>query len=365
MDTGKFKKLNAYHVVFLTQNTMVGVSLFSLPNDMSQAGYNLWLLPIILGLLSNLALIPIIYLCKQYPNDTLFKINEKLLGSLFGKVLNFFVFSYAVIALASVSQRYLRLVQTVTLPEYTITWIAIVFFAVLICIVMGGIKSIARFCMFSFFFTAWLIYYLKWALQSGNWLHAVPTFEVSGLAWLHALHNGAPAMFGFGLILFYYPYIINQEKAFLHVSIGIWIAVFFYFAVSLASVVYFSSWQLSNLLFPVLNLFQAVQLAFLERIETFGTSLWTFLALSTASAYLWVGKKGIDSLLSNHKNRTWHLYICAVVGLILFNGPIPFYLQIKIFEKWLVYYGYGIHILPVVLLILHSFKKDKEKGVPL
>ncbi|MFV8829216.1 GerAB/ArcD/ProY family transporter [Alkalihalobacterium sp. APHAB7] len=363
MDTGKFKKLNAYHVVFLTQNTMVGISLFSLPNDMSQAGYNLWLVPILLGVLANLTLIPIIYLCKQYPTDSLFKMNEKLLGHIIGKVLNFFLLLYALVALTSVSQRYLRVVQTVTLPEYTMTWIGIVFFIVLICIVNGGIKSIARFCMFAFFFTAWLIYYLKWAYQSGNWIHAIPTFEVSVSAWLQALHSGASAMFGFGLILFYYPYIMNQKKAFLHASIGIWLAVLFYVAVSLASVVYFSPWQLDNLLFPVLNLFQAVQLAFIERIETFGTAIWVFLALSTASAYLWVAKKGMDALFSKHKNRTWHLYGCAVIGLFLFLGPISFHLQTLIYDQWAVFYGYGIHLLPILLLIVQFFKRNKEKGV--
>ncbi|MFC0472802.1 endospore germination permease [Halalkalibacter kiskunsagensis] len=361
MDKGNFKKLNGYHIVFLTQSTMLGLGLFSLPNDISNVGYNQWLIPIILGLVANLSLLPIIALCKKFPSDSLFKINEKILGSVIGKVANFFLLLYAIISVTSVSQSYIKLVQTVVLPQYPITVSSISFFLVLICIVNGGIKSIARFCMFAIFITSWLTVYLKWAFQAGNWLHIIPTFEVGGEQWFRALLNGSVAMFGYGVLLFYYPYIKNQKKALLYTSIGIWIAVFFYVLVSLASVVYFSPWQLANILYPVLNLFQAVQLAFVERIENFGTALWVFLILSTSSIYLWVAKKGLDALLSKHKNRTWHLYVIAFVSWFLLAGPIPFQIQVILYEEWRNYYGYGLLLFPIFLLIVHKFKSGKGK----
>jgi spore germination protein (amino acid permease) len=365
MDKGNFKKLNGYHIVFLTQSTMLGLGLFSLPNDISHVGYNQWLIPIILGAVANLSLLPIIALCKKFPSDNLFKINEKILGRVLGKVANFILLLYAIISTTSVSQGYIRLVQTVVLPQYTIMVTSISFFFVLVCIVNGGIKSVARFCIFAIFITSWLIIYLKWAFESGNWLHVIPTFEVSGEQWFRALLNGSVAMFGYGVLLFYYPYIKNQEKTLFYTSIGIWIAVFFYVLVSIASIVYFSPWQLDNVLYPVLNLFQAVQLAFVERIENFGTALWVFLILSTSSIYLWVAKKGLDALFSNHKNRTWHLYAAAFFSWILFTGPVPFHIQVVLYEEWRNFYGYGLLLFPIFLLIVYKIKGGKgEEALP-
>ncbi|WP_100404878.1 GerAB/ArcD/ProY family transporter [Bacillus solitudinis] len=362
MDRGNFKKLNKYHVIFLAQNIMIGIGLFTLPTDISKVGYNQWLVPIFLGILANLSLIPIIFLCQKYPNDTLFKMNENILGSFIGKGLNTLLLIYAVVQISSVSETYLKLVQTITLPHFTMLETSIVFFIVMINIVLGGIKSIARFCMFAFFFTSWLVYYTRWAFQGGNWLHAVPTFEVPLQDWLITLHSGAISMFGYGLILFYYPYIKDQRKAFLHTSIGIWIVVLFYVIVTLASVVYFSQWQLDHLKYPVLNLFQAVQLAFVERIENFGTTLWVFLVLSTASAYAWVAKKGMDALLTKHKNRNRHLYFVAIVSWFLFIGPVPYQVQVLLLDKWPVYYGYVFLSLPLILLLIHSIRERRKNG---
>ncbi|WP_332631619.1 GerAB/ArcD/ProY family transporter [Halalkalibacter flavus] len=241
-------------------------------------------------------------------------------------------------------------------------------FFVVTCIVLGGIKSVARFYMFSFFLTGWMIVFLQWPLQAGNWLHVVPTFEVSGTAWLEALYDGSIAMFGYGLIMFYFPYIKNQKKAFLYASLGIWIAVTYYFLVSIAAVAYFSPWQIDNLLYPVLNLFQAIQLPFVERIENFGTTLWVFLVLSTSATYLWVAEKGMDALFNRHKNRTWHGYVVVLVATVSIIGPIPIHIQDLIFDDLSTYFAYALNTSPILLLLIHKVKnklrkETKEKGV--
>ncbi|GAE34261.1 GerAB/ArcD/ProY family transporter [Halalkalibacter akibai] len=254
--------------------------------------------------------------------------------------------------------------QSVVLPGFQVLPLTVSLFFVMSCIVAGGIKSVARFCIFSFFMTGWMVIFLQWPLQAGNWLHAVPTFEVSYTDWLEALHEGALSMFGYGLLMFYYPYIQNQKKVFLHTSIGIWLAVLFYLIVSIAAVVYFSAWQLDNLLFPVLNLFQAIKLTFVERIENFGTTLWVFLVLSTSSAYLWVAKKGMDALTNKHKDRVWHISVVAFLSWLLVSGPIPMDIQVIIFDEWSVFYGYGLLLYPIFLLVINYIKRKLTKKEP-
>ena len=361
MNKEQYEKLDHYHVIFLVQNIMIGIGLLSLPNDVSVLGYNSWLVPIILGVIANVLLLPIILLCSKFPKDHFLKIVEKLWGKWIGKLIQLIFVLYGVIQVSTVSHTYLRLVQSVILPNFTILVTSILLFIPLILIVQGGILGIARFCTFAFFATIWMVFFLKWPFQTGDFLNLIPTFEVSLGDWGLGIHQGFQSYFGFGIIAFFYPNIINKRKAFLHASIGIWITVATYSVIIIASVVYFSKWQLNNLLFPILNLFQAVKLAFVERIEVLGTSLWVFLVLSTAAAYLWVAKKSLDSLISNHINRTWHLYFVAFMSWILFNGPIPYPIQLLLFADWSVYYGYILLLLPILLLITYYLKNMMKK----
>ncbi|WP_158235113.1 GerAB/ArcD/ProY family transporter, partial [Pseudomonas sp. 2995-3] len=77
---------------------------------------------------------------------------------------------------------------------------------------------------------------------------------------------------------------------------------------------------LENLLYPLLNLYQAVVLSNVERIETLGITLFVLSVLGKSSIYLWAAKKGVDALFSKHKNRSWHLYFIAGVVLFIIIG---------------------------------------------
>lgn len=359
MDKGNFKKLNSYHVVFLIENVMIGMNLLTLPHDLSVAGYNQWWITILLGVIAQLTMLPMYWLCIRYPDEGFFAINEILLGRFLGKIINIVMIVYSILTISAVTNVYIRLVQTVTLPDRAITMPLLFLFVVMIYIVLGGIKSIARFCILGFAFTGWMVYYLQWGLGKGEATHIFPLFTATLPQILQALNHGAPAMFGYELMMVYFPFIKQQKKALKHASIGLWITIFFYLAVSFTSVVYFSPWQLENLVYPVLNLFKAVELSFIERIENFGVALWSFLILTTAAAYLWTAKRGLDSVLL--KNRLSHLYIAAAIGFFLIRGPFPIEWQNKMFDEWAVYLGYGMIVWPTFLLAIHWIRKPRGK----
>lgn len=363
MDQGKFRKLNRVHVVFLVQNVMISYGLFSFPYMTSNLGNFSWVSPIILGILITIILYPMVKICERYPTDSLFVINEKVLSKPIGKGINLLIIVYGVLIVSNITTEYLRLVQVVSLPTKSLTMSALIFYIILLTIVLGGIKLIARFSTFSFFMTAWMVYFLLWPLSKGMWLSAFSNFTYSIDVWLTSFHQGAKGMLGFELILFYYPYIINKKKAYKDAVTGVWVAIFFYFAVTFSSVVYFSIWQLQNVRYPVLNFYKAVQFSFLDRIENFGLSLWVFLVLSTCAAYLWVAKRGLDALLSKNQNRNWHLYFLASLSLFFYLGPIPLWLQEFVFDHVLIYIAYAVLALPLFLLIvsyIRGLKGEKQ-----
>ena len=152
MDENKLKVLNHYHVVFLIQNVIIGTAVLSLPNRLSSMGYSQWWMPLLFGMVANLLLIPMIWLAKKYQNDTLFVIHEKLFGKWVGKTINVILLVYFIVVVAAVCSSYLQLNQVVALVDRKITTPLIILLLMLIYIVHGGIKSIARFCIMSFFY---------------------------------------------------------------------------------------------------------------------------------------------------------------------------------------------------------------------
>ncbi|WP_017381472.1 GerAB/ArcD/ProY family transporter [Paenisporosarcina sp. TG-14] len=359
MDVTKKKVLNGYHVVFLVQNVMIGMGLLSFNTVLSPVGYSQWWIPLLFGVLANITLIPMVWLALQYKEDDLFDIHEKLLGKKFGKLLNVLIIVYVVLVIASVTQNYLDLIQIAILPNRANTFHAFFIMLLAVLIVNGGIKSVARFCIFTFFFAFGLVYFLRWGFVAGEISHLLPLFNFSSSEFLEATKIGYSSMVGYELIMVYFPYIINQKKAFKQTSLGIWITVLFYFMTSVVAVMYFSEWQLEHIFYPILELFQAVELSFVERIDTIGITVWVFLILSTISAYLWVAKKGIESVRA--KNSQYHIYFTAVSVYILLSLPFTQTIKKTLHEN-IFYVSYGLILWPVFLCMIHFLRKEK-KGV--
>ena len=358
MDVTKKKILNGYHVIFLVQNIMVGMGLLSLSNSLSPVGYSQWWFPILFGIIANITLIPMIWLALQYRDDDLFDIHEKLLGKWIGKMLNGFLIIYATILFAAVIQNYLDLVQIALLPERTITGHLLLFILLTVFIVKGGIKSLARFCILTFFLAGGLVYFLRWGIVDGEISHLMPLFNFTGAEFWDATKKGYNSLVGYELIMFFFPYIREPKKAFKHASFGIWITSIIYLAVTTVSVMYFTEWQIEKSLFPVLKLFQAVDLSFIERMDKLGITIWVFLILTTAGAYLWVAKKGVDSV--RNKNSQYHIYSVAILTFIIINLPISQVMRRTLYENSF-YVSYGLILWPILLCIIHLIRRKRNE----
>ncbi|WP_342514943.1 GerAB/ArcD/ProY family transporter [Sporosarcina sp. FSL K6-1522] len=357
MKPTKTKILNGYHVVFLVQNVMIGSTLITLPNLLSSVGYSQWWLPLLFALIANLLLVPMIWLMSRYPDDNLFEVHEKLFGKWVGKGINGLLMLYIVILIAAVCENYLDLIQVVALPDRTTTWPVVLFMLLLVYIVSGGIKSIARFCMMSFFLVTWMMYFLKWGMVDGDIRHLLPLLNFSFEELVTATKKGFISMAGFELILFYYSYIRQPQHVFKQASLGIWICAVLYLITVLASVMYFSIWQLENVLYPILYLFNAVKLSFLERVDVLAISLWMFFILTTAAAYLWVAKRGVDAIRGAENKQ--HLSIIAVVIFLFIIIPFPKEVQKMLYEH-VFHVNYAFMVWPILLCALHAVKPNKE-----
>jgi len=338
---------------------MIAMGLLSLPSQISAVGYSQWWLPILFGIIANLTIIPMIWISSKYKDHDLFKIHEILFGRYVGKGINALLVILAIILIAATIERYLEMIQVVALPYRTITGPLIVLMFVAVLIAKGGIKSVARFCIISFFLTLPMMYFLRWGIAEGKITHLLPLFNFTGKEFLEATKQGYSTIVGYEVMMFYFPHIIQQEKVFKHATLGIWITIFIYTSVSIVSVMHFSEWQLENLLYPVLNLFRYVELSFIEKVDTLGITFWVFLILSSASAYLWVLKEGIDSLRS--KTHSAHLYVIAAVIALVVYIPLSQGLEETLYGK-VFYVSYALILWPNLLCLIEMIKSRKKRG---
>ncbi|WP_313894083.1 GerAB/ArcD/ProY family transporter [Psychrobacillus sp.] len=358
MNTDKRKVLNGYHVVFLAQNLIIGTGLLSLPQKISAVGYSQWMLPIVFGIMATITLWPMIWINSKYPQENLFSINEKVLGKWMGKIVNSLFIVYFVFILASLIDNYMLLMQTTALAEHSITLPIVFFLLVLVYIVNGGIKSIARFCIMSFFLTILLLFFLRWSIEKGELSHIFPLFNFNWTELEGAMRKGFMSILGYELIMVYFPYIISQKKAFKHTVIGVWISITIYFITTLVSVMYYSEWQLKHIDYSVLNLLKAGNLSFVERIDVLGVTLWIFLVLSTTAGYLWASKKSLESLLS--KSKHYHSYILVAAVFLVMMIPIEREYKEKLFEN-IFYVSFLMILWPLFLIVVHLIKKKQVR----
>lgn len=335
---------------------MIGTGILSLPQSMSSLGYSQTFMPLMFGIIASLTIWPMIWLNSKYKNDNLFHINEKLLGKWLGKCINFLLVIQFIVFVSGIISNYMRLIQVTALPEQTTPIPIFLFLLILIYIVNGDIKSIARFCIMTFFLTIPLGFFLRWAIEKGDLSHIFPLFNFNRLEFFEATKKGYLSILGYELIMFYFPYIVDQKKAFKHSLIGIWISIILCFITTLVSVMYFSQWQLKNVEYSVLHLFKAGEFSFIERIDIIGITLWVFLILTSVAVYFWAAKKGIESIRSREKKS--HDYIIALLIFIIVVMPVSTETQDKIFVIG-NYVGYIVLVWPMFLCIVYLFRKKQ------
>ncbi|MEO4052849.1 GerAB/ArcD/ProY family transporter [Solibacillus sp. CAU 1738] len=359
MSTQTKKILNGYHVVFLVQSAMLGTAILTLPRELSAVGYSQTVFPLLFGVIASLTLWPMIWLNRKYPNENLFRINELLLGKVLGKIINVLIILQITVFIAGTITYYMDLIHSTTLPEQTNTFPLILLLLLLLYIVSGGIKSIARFCILSFFLTSGIYYFSHWAFQKGIVSHIFPLFNFNSHELFDAMKRGYLAVVGYELIMFYFPYIKEQNKAFKHALIGIWISISLCFITVFISVIYYSEWQLKNIKFSVLNLLKAGELSFIERIDVFAMTLWVFLVISTLAVYLWSAKKGMESI--SDKKKKYYLYILAIVIFLVIKLPFTRDFHEKLY-KVNDYLVYVLIVWPIFLCIIYLLRKKQVQS---
>lgn len=358
MDIKQRHPLNSYHVFFLVQSSIFGFGLLSLPHTLSSLGYSQWLMPLFFGALASVSIFFIVKLNALFPDLHLFEIQEKLFGVTVASFLQFAWLLFFLTSVYDAVNNYLRLVEFMLLPNQTTFMLYIVMVVLQVFIVKGGIKSIARFSILAFPVIIIMMIFLSWGLKEGYATHLVPTFTFNTRDFWDAVKPAYSSFLGFELLLLYYHYVQKKEYVMKMTLGGLWTTALFYLIALISSTMYFSEWQLKNVHFSVLKLFQVVELSFVERVDTLSVSLWSIQIISTASIYLWAIQKSIDHF--RNKESPYHLYIIAALIVALKLIPIGEE-RTEQLQQLNSYIGYALSVFPILLYPLAKLHVRRGK----
>ncbi|WP_285767170.1 GerAB/ArcD/ProY family transporter [Peribacillus sp. SI8-4] len=351
------KRLNPLHVIFLLINTATGVGMITFPHDVSQMGYGMWVMPLVYGIVMQLLFFLFFKLLKYYPKNTLFEINHLLLGRVLGNLVNFLIFIYAVLVVYRVIVSYAQIVNLLSFQSNHTFWIiTALLFVTFFIINRGNLISLAQYHFLSFFLSIWIILFLSMGFNKGDITHLLPLLNFKASDLLPAFPEGYFSFIGFEFILFFYPFMDNQKSACKQASIALWIVVFMYSFVTIASVVQFSEWQLQHIEYPVVNLMQEVQLSFVARIDNFFVNLWLLLVIGTAATYIWIAKNALNQISGNEKNETTKVLAALGLVFILFFLPGILSVVLEKIANLIIYFNFVLVIFPLLLLAIRRLK---------
>lgn len=347
---------NAFLVMFTIHSAQTGVGIAGLPRVVYlTTNHDAWISVLMGGIFTAGVIYVIIWMLRQYESADLFGIHYDIFGKYIGGFLSLLYILYLMSAYFIVLMNYVEIVQAWVFPDIETWFLALILLALTIYGVLGGIRVVVGICFFAFILTFWLIFLSGVPIAHADTTHIFPIWETKTMDIFKGIAKTAISIIGFELILMYYPYIQNKEKANFYAQIGNAYTTILYSGITLLAIVFFSEDSLSRTIWPVLSMFKMVQLPNLERFEFIAISFWMLIALPNLCIYLWSATKGIKRVL--RKNQRRYIFIAAALiwGLTFF---IRARYQMNMVTDWVGRISYGtVFIYPVILAGIVFVKK--------
>ncbi|MCA1029446.1 spore germination protein [Bacillus timonensis] len=356
-----YEKLSTFHIAVLIYMVQSGTILFSLPSILAQYfGTNGWIviLPLSLAVILNLWLISLCY--KLGDGRSFFVILET---SITKYIYIPFYFGLAIIfALIAglVGKQYVLLFKMVAFQSTSP-----VIFHTLVCVLSfyllsKGIYNITKASTLFFMMTAWMVLLVGFHLKELEITRYTPFLLKEGEDWWEGIMQSYAAFLGFEVLLFLFPFVHNRSDLLKGAIYGNLLTTIIYLAIIVISFGFYSFHQLTNLLYPLIDLLAFIKLPFIERLESLLITLFLLKILVTTVIYYWMAQECLKRVFKRtHENLLGFI----IILLTYFITLIPKILTE--INEWLIpltYIEYGLVItLPLLILLLISIQSFKTK----
>ncbi len=343
-------------LLFITQT---GAGIIMIPSVLSkEVGHDGWISVILTGFGVILFTILINCLLLRYKDKAIYDINKFIYGKYLGMLLNMLIIIYLLattVSGATLFNYFIRL----TLLQETPSWaLAPIIILPSFYLVWQGLKPMSRFLFCSVIGYFIIVFFAIALYKNFRFSFILPVGEAGIQKILYSTKTCFLAFMGFETIAFFYPYIIDREKA-MKWSIGANImSTLFFMVFVLVATITFGEKLLSVLVIPFFSLSRIYNAPILERVDLYLTSLWFIPLACSMRTYIFAAYDGLQKVFKINKSRLTY-YLLFIFILIASSLPRNFN-QVITFIGIINKIGMGIAIFLVLCLILSFIRK---KGV--
>lgn len=358
----KYNEVSSLQFFFLLFLTQLGVSILSLPRDLTAVAKEDAWIAVILATLVNLVLVYIVVtLSQRYRGLTLVEISRQLLGRFWGTVLAVGYVLYVFVVTIYQVRTSMNLVINWILSNTNEDQLLLLGFIPFSYIVRNGLKVMARCFNFYFYHLVPTFFFLFWPLVNFEPRFIMPIGAEGILPILKAVFPALAVFYGYELILFVGPMVEKPNHIMPLALLSTALVGLLYTAVVFLVTGFFGVGEMQFQVFPVLYMARTMRVAFLERLDIITNLVWLIVTFTTAAMYYYLTVFGLSRIfkLKEHKNLTFYLlplifFACRMLDSVGETLMLGSYLNYAAFI--------AVGVIPLLLLIL-SLVTGKKGGI--
>ncbi|GED17223.1 GerAB/ArcD/ProY family transporter [Aneurinibacillus migulanus] len=334
MDKSKKREVTLLQYILGINAAQVGTSILRLPADLAQvASTDGWISIFVGWIISLIVSLCMVGVMAKYPGATIYDMLTRYLGKWLGRTWIIIWMASALFTAVIICYRVVGIIKVFILSDTSHFLLALIFLIPVYMVLQGGIRILARYSEFIFFFTLWLPILLLIPLKDAKWIYILPVLKEGWLPILHAVPLTLTSFIGFEMAWILYPYLKSKQSAAKGIIIANGITLLVYLQITLSCFLYFSPDEIPEFLWPTLALVKPIQFPFLERFEIVFLSFYTLIFSAVILPFLFIVTENINYLFNK---QNWQLPAYILPLLLLFSFLIyrPDYNQVQVMSKW-------------------------------
>lgn len=320
----KRHQISPISAFFLLISLQIGSDYLKLPRPLSDAaGQDAWIGILISGL-ATLGMTWLLFRLleneREFGRTDLFSIHRRVFGKWIGGVLNFILLAQVLLYVVQLIRSYTMIFQVWLIPN-----LSTLEFSILICciagyVVMGGIRHIAGLALFNFIFMIPFFQMLHFTVPYLRFSNLLPIFDHSLASIAQASYFGAKLYLGFELIVFFYPFLSEPQKARKWAYFGVLTTMILYLNLTIVGTAFAAQGVLRNMIWPLMSLLKTLQIPFFNHAEEMATLFFVWGLVPNICLCIWVLTRGLKFTFPKMKQN----YL--MIGLLILVAGSGFFI---------------------------------------
>lgn len=286
MDIEKDNLLTTAQLTFILSGSMVGVSIFNLPNSVVKYSYEDSWISIALGVIYPLfeGLLAI-YIIKKHPKDNILILSRRYFGKILGNIMNLVFLLYFLLYCIAIVSGFTNIYGIYVTSFLRPIKIILIFTALGAYTAYMGLKVLGRVNTIAFFVSLGLIISGFGAFKKGSLINLRPVFGSGFLNIIIGTKETFSAYTGLEIILLIYPRLkdINNVKKAIFASIAI-TAVIYTFSVFI-TIYNLGTDTITKSTWSFITVSESINIPLVNNFRFIFTFIWIGVALKVISNY--------------------------------------------------------------------------------